>query len=73
MNEILKERERVCNRIAEIRKKKGVTQIQLAAESGFAQPNIARIEAGKNAVGIDMLILLAWKLGARVEIVENDV
>ena len=67
MNE--NERERIGKRIAELRKAKGLTQMQLAEKTGFSQSNIGRIETGRYSVGLDVLASIAEALGATVELV----
>jgi len=61
--------ERIGQRIQELRKEAGMTQVQLAEKCGMAQPNIARIEAGTYATSIDVLSRIAEALGKRIELV----
>lgn len=63
------ERERIGRHIAELRKAKGLTQMQLAEKTGFSQSNIGRIETGRYSVGLDVLASIAEALGATVELV----
>ena len=63
------DRERIGARIAELRKAKGLTQMQLAEKTGFSQSNIGRIETGRYSVGLDVLAKIAEALGATVELV----
>jgi len=65
----MNERERIGGRIAELRKAKGLTQMQLAEKTGFSQSNIGRIETGRYSVGLDVLASIAEALGATVELV----
>lgn len=67
----MEERERIGKRIAELRKAKGLTQMQLAEKTGFSQSNIGRIETGRYSVGLDVLAKIAEALGAKVEIKEE--
>jgi len=63
------DRERIGARVAERRKAKGLTQMQLAEKTGFSQSNIGRIETGRYSVGLDVLASIAEALGATVELV----
>ncbi len=42
-------------RLRDVRKDKGLTQVQLAEEAGIHQSVISRIEAGTTAVSLDIL------------------
>jgi transcriptional regulator with XRE-family HTH domain len=57
-------------RIAELRKKRGLSQRALAELTGYNPSNIARIELGRYSVGLDVLHNIADKLDAQVEINE---
>ena len=48
-------RREIGNRIREIRESLGMSQAELAGRTGYLQPNIARIEAGRYAVRFDTL------------------
>lgn len=63
------ERQRIGRRIAELRKERHITQIQLAAMCGLQQAHVARIEAGKHSVGIDTLTSIARALGCQVDFI----
>ena len=63
------ERKRIGTRIAEIRKNKGMTQMDLSAATGIQQAHIARIETGRYSVGLDTLALIAKALDAKVDII----
>lgn len=63
------ERLRIGHRIAELRKKQNLTQIQLAERCGIAQAHIARIETGRYSVGLDTLAQIASALGKTVDFV----
>lgn len=69
-------REEARVRIGETLKRRrleaGLTQYELAARTGIAQPNIARIEAGRYAVRFDILARVADALGCRVDIVRKE-
>lgn len=61
------ERLRIGQRIAELRKERGMTQTQLAERCRLQQAHIARIEAGKHSVGLDTLAQIADALGMQVD------
>lgn len=64
-------RKRIGQKIASLRKKKGMSQRDLAAATGFNPSNIARIELGRYSVGLDVLQKIAEALDAYVEINEG--
>ena len=66
---IMTERQRIGQRIKELRERKGITQVQLAEKTGYSQSNIWRIENGKYSVGLDILAVIAKALDARVELI----
>jgi DNA-binding XRE family transcriptional regulator len=53
---------RIGQRVKEIRKKRGLTQNQLAEMSGIKRPNISRLEAGTHVPGILLIECLAESL-----------
>lgn len=63
--EVLVERqkERVKNQILtsyiNLRKEKGITQQEIADRTGIKRTNVARIESGRNAPTIEVLVKLA--------------
>jgi transcriptional regulator with XRE-family HTH domain len=67
--EVYNNRVRIGARIAFIRKRKNMTQFDLAEKSGIKQPNISRIELGKYATTVDVLFKLAESLGADLNII----
>ena len=64
------ERLRIGQRIAELRKERGLTQTQLAERCGLQQAHIARIEAGRYSVGLDTLAQIADALGMVIDFVK---
>lgn len=60
---------RIEQKLAALRRKRGLTQIQLAKRLGVSQPVLARMEAGhiKN-LQLKTLVRTAAALGARVKI-----
>lgn len=66
------ERERIGQRIADLRKAKGMTQQGLADIVGMQRNHISRIEAGKYSVGFDTLQAIAEALDADIRIVPRQ-
>ena len=75
------ERQRIGQRIAELRKavewtdelgihRKGMTQSELATRCEIRQSNLARIEGGKYATTIDILSSIAEALGHRIDFIK---
>lgn len=67
-----KERQRIGRRIADLRKTRGLTQVQLAERCGMHQGHIARIELGKYSVGLDTLANISSALQCRIDIDEVE-
>ena len=63
------QRQRIGQRISEIRKEKGLTQQDLADRTGIQRNHISRIEQGRYSVGFDTLQLIAEAMGGNVEII----
>lgn len=62
------------DRLAEIRKKRGLTQVQLAERIGVEQPTVQRWEKGKREPDLGQLHTLAGALGVTVgELIEGDI
>ena len=68
-DERLQQRQRIGQRIAEIRKAQGITQQDLADRTGIQRNHISRIEQGRYSVGFDTLQLIAEAMGGNVEII----
>ena len=72
--EVLVERqkERVKNQILtsyiNLRKERGITQQEIADRTGIKRTNVARIESGRNAPTIEVLVKLATALDMELEI-----
>ncbi len=75
------QRLRIGQRFAEVRKsvvwtdekgikRKGMTQVELAARCGVPQCHIARVENGRYSVGFDIMEAIAEALGMIVDIVD---
>ena len=69
---ILKERERIGNRLAILRKKRNMTQEELANLCGVNRVNIAKIEKGAYNVSIDILSKVTSALGFVIDIKGKD-
>lgn len=52
--------------IRSLRTQRGLIQAELAQMAGITQSNLARIEAGKYSVGLDILNKIANALGVEV-------
>lgn len=58
----------IGNRVAEIRKQKGLTQSELSEITGLQQVNISKIETGKYNVSIDILNKVCKALEVEIKI-----
>lgn len=65
------ERERIGRRIAETRKEKGLSQMQLSELTGITSKNIANIEAGKYNTEIDTLAKIAKALNCKIDFIQK--
>ena len=63
------QRQRIGQRIAELRNTKGMTQQDVADKTGLLRQHISRIEAGKYSVGFDTLQAIAEALGGTIDII----
>lgn len=59
-------KEAIAKRIKEIRKSKGISQLELANKLGFSQAYIAMIEKGKRDIDTELLNKIAQALGVSV-------
>lgn len=66
------ERQRMGERIATLRKEKGMTQQDLADVTGLLRNHISRIEQGRYSVGFDTLQSIADALDADIRIVPRQ-
>ena len=67
----LQNRIAIGKRIAEIRKKRGLTILQVHEMTGLDNSNIGKIEKGKYNVGIDILGRIADALGVSIELIDK--
>jgi len=58
----------IAYQILQLRKKKKLSQVQLAKKIGTTQSNVARMEAGKQNFSTDMLVKVAQALGRELEV-----
>lgn len=65
------ERDRIGRRIAETRKEKGLSQMQLSELTGITSKNIANIEAGKYNTEIDTLAKIAKALNCKIDFIQK--
>ena len=52
----------VADAVRTLRKRRGITQQELADELGWPQSTIARVELGERSIGVSDLLALAWAL-----------
>lgn len=53
----------IGQRLREARKRRGLTQVEMARRTGIHQPNIARLEAGRHTPALETLERLATAIG----------
>lgn len=61
----------MIDRLIELRKKKGMTQQELASAANLTQSVIARLECKKATPQLDTFIKVASALGCKLEIVSD--
>lgn len=64
-------REYIGKRIAELRKERELSQVDLALRAGLDKGHIARIELGRYSVGLDTLQKIADALDVKLELIEK--
>ena len=64
-------RDRIGQRIADLRKLAGLSQEQLATKAGLQRTHISRIEAGKYAVTLETVQAIAEAFGMTVDIIDT--
>lgn len=72
MNDRDKERERIGNRIRELRKEQDMDAKTLAQKVGIDAGNLSRIEQGRFSVGIDILNKIASVLNMKIDFVPKN-
>lgn len=68
----MNDRERIGQRLAELRTMRGLSTRQLAEHCGVNYANICKIENGKYNVSIDLLSKICAALGCEINIVVKD-
>ena len=63
-------RDRIGQRIAQLRKLAGMSQEQLSERAGLQRTHVSRIEAGKYAVTLEVVQAIAEALGMTVDIID---
>ena len=63
-------RDRIGQRIAQLRKLAGLSQEQLSERAGLQRTHVSRIEAGKYAVTLETIQAIAEALGMTVDIID---
>lgn len=58
----------LVDKLVEIRKKRNITQVELAEKLNMKQPNLARIEKGGRVPSLQMLCGIANAVGAKIKI-----
>lgn len=66
------ERERIGNRIRQLREKKRMEARDLALLTGIDAANLSRIEQGKYSTGVDILSRIAVVLDAHLDLIPNQ-
>ena len=63
-------RDRIGQRIAQLRKQSGMSQEQLSERAGLQRTHVSRIEAGKYAVTLETIQAIAEAIGMTVDIID---
>ena len=63
-------RNRIGQRIAQLRKLAGMSQEQLSERAGLQRTHVSRIEAGKYAVTLETIQAIAEAIGMTVDIID---
>ena len=71
MEDLNQNREKLAKLLKERREELGLTQQQLAIATGYKQPTIARIEAGKFFINTKQLFVLCEALKLRIILKES--
>ena len=69
INDSNEERERIGEKIKQLRENKQMDAKTLAEQAGIDAANLCRIEQGKYSVGLDVLSKIANALGTKVDLV----
>jgi transcriptional regulator with XRE-family HTH domain len=69
---VVRSGEDVGHAVAEIRRRRSLTQEELAAQGGLSRTWLAKLEAGRSATVLDHLLRLLRRLGATVVVTFED-
>ena len=72
-DDVVKKRQAIISKIAQVRLEKGFSQTQLAKLTGMHRSNICRIESGRQNISLDTLIRIFDALGIDISIELNTV
>jgi transcriptional regulator with XRE-family HTH domain len=64
-------REQIGLQLMEARKKKQMTQQEVADQAGITRPNLSRIESGKYNASIDIISKVCDAIGVKITIQEE--
>ena len=67
-----KERRRIGQRIADMRKERRMTQQMVADAAGLQRCHVARIEMGRYSVGLDTLAAIGDTMGMELDYVPKE-
>lgn len=70
--DIVKKRQAIISRMAQVRLEKGLSRTQLAKLAGIHRSNICLIESGRQNISLDTLIRIFDALGKDISIELND-
>ena len=71
-DDVVKKRQAIISKIAQVRLEKGFSQTQLAKLTGMHRSNICRIESGRQNISLDTLIRIFDALGIDISIELKD-
>ena len=71
-DDVVKKRQAIISKIAQVRLEKGFYQTQLAKLTGMHRSNICRIESGRQNISLDTLIRIFDALGIDTSIELKD-
>ena len=62
----------VARAIGDIRRINGLTQHELAEQSGISRDSLAQLESGRSGRAVDQILRILRRLGAEVTITRED-
>lgn len=71
MPSLISHRQRIGQRIRDLRQEQRMTLAELAQRAGITSANLSNIENGRYSVGLDILNKIATALGAEINITTN--